>query len=104
MSNFILGTNTSSFDTAAYLYDNGGPAGNYGNNRNDNFTIFQGGALGIILELQEMDTEDPYDSLRITVGSFTRTYWGNQTDTLIFDDLTANVNIYFKSNSKFKNC
>ena len=99
VSNFILGTNTSSFDTAAYLYDNGGPAGNYGNNRNDNFTIFQGGALGIILELQEMDTEDPYDSLRITVGSFTRTYWGNQTDTLIFDDLTANVNIYFKSNT-----
>ena len=99
VSNFILGTNANSSDTAGYLYDNGGPAGNYGNNRNDNFTIFQGGALSIILELQEMDTEDPYDSLRITVGSFTKTYWGSQTDTLIFDDLTANVNIYFKSNT-----
>lgn len=99
VSNFILGTNSTTTDTAGYLYDNGGPAGNYGNNRNDNFSISQSGALGIILELQEMDTEDPYDSLKITVGGISATYWGTQTDTLIFDDLTSNVTINFKSNS-----
>ena len=86
-------------DTTGFLYDNGGPGGNYTDNRNDVFYINPTGESGIVIEIFQMNTESPYDSLTIDVNNQHYVYWGNATDTLVLDNMNQSILIRFKSNS-----
>ena len=59
------GTNISS-DSSGYLYDSGGPNGNYGNNESHSFNIDRPlGAIQLRVQFISFATESPYDSLAI---------------------------------------
>ena len=99
VQSFNINSSASTADTTGYLYDNGGPGGNYSDNRNDLFYINSTGESGIIIEIFQMNTESPYDSLSIDFSNQHYAYWGNVTDTLVLDNMNQNILIRFKSNS-----
>ena len=99
VQSYNINTFTSTNDTSGFLYDNGGPGGNYTDNRNDQFQINNSGEFGIVIEIFQMDTESPNDSLTIDVNNQHYAYWGIATDTLVIENLTTNVSIRFLSNT-----
>lgn len=104
-----LPTSTSGFTTGAstsnsgFLYDNGGPLGNYSaNNFSSRIIYFDDSTLQIKITIEEMNAEVFYDSLFIlqfngidyndTIATFT----GTQTGTVIAHN---SVKICFKANA-----
>ncbi len=77
-SSLVVGTQTTALnsynisnanvtDSSGYLYDSGGPSGDYGNNENYNFYVFNNGnQLAVDITVISFDTESPYDSLKIS--------------------------------------
>lgn len=95
IQNFIMGTHSQSSDTTGFLYDNGGPAGNYGNNRNDFFQLNLGMCVAVVIELFQLNTEAPYDSLKVFFYGGQKTFSGNTTDTLLLASPYDNAPLEF---------
>lgn len=92
-------------DSSGYLYDSGGPTGNYGNNENYKVNISNNaGAITLRLEVITSNLENPYDSLFILSTEdngdilMADTLTGTKTLTRYFD-LYYSVSIRFKSNA-----
>lgn len=72
------------------IYDNGGPAGNYANNSNDEFQLWAFGNDSAVLfkvEVVQMNVEGPYDSLEIySYNDYEnrQVFTGNRTGTFYF--------------------
>ncbi|MBL0145492.1 MAG: hypothetical protein IPP48_06755 [Chitinophagaceae bacterium] len=114
-SSAIIGTNLptstgasisiSSNDNSGFIYDNGGPSGNYLLNSNSSVTISQDDAtLAIKITIEELNAETFYDSLFIIYGS--SIFNGNTLDTVGISGtqlgsytFNTNVKILFKSNA-----
>ncbi len=98
IASYNLIGNTISNDSSGYLYDSGGPSGNYGNNENFQHTIFYTSAdqLAIDLTVLSNNLESPYDSLIIFDNSGHRyVLLGTSTGTYRF---FSQITIQFKSN------
>jgi Head domain of trimeric autotransporter adhesin len=95
----MTATVQSVFEEWGYLYDSGGPSGNYSNNENKTFSIQLNLDEVLRLCILNNNLENPYDSLIIRANGYSFSYVGIQTDTLyLFDHITGNVDIQFKSN------
>ena len=103
-------TNNASSDipsslNSGFIYDNGGPAGNYLANSNSNIRIFKDDSTLLIkINVEEMAAEVFYDSLFFIYG--TTLTDGNTLDTIGISgsqtgnySFNTNVKILFKSNS-----
>jgi hypothetical protein len=95
---FVITTGNSGF-----IYDNGGPAGNYSANNFSNASIvFDDSTFQIKITVEEMNAEIFYDSLFILQQNGTlytdtiATFTGTQTGTVIAN---KSVRIYFKTNN-----
>ena len=91
-------------DSSGYLYDSGGPAGNYGNNENLFATISPGnGAVTLRIQVISNNLENPYDSLIIQLSdphSSADTLTGTETTTRYFDlYYDGGIALSFKSNA-----
>jgi hypothetical protein len=101
LSSFFMDNNFGIFDSSGYIYDSGGPLGNYGNNDAFNRVIFfPNGSLNCRLQLINLITESPYDSLRISQGSVNYTFYGNLTNQVLnFPAAGGSVILTFISNA-----
>jgi len=68
---FICGAITSSNSVSGFLYDSGGPTGNYSNNQNCGFLIQPTCADSIFLSFSQFNTESGYDYIRVYDGPST---------------------------------
>ena len=100
-----IGSTTSLSGSSGYIYDNGGPAGNYLANSNSSVTISKNDTTVLIkISIEEMNAEIFYDSLFIIYGSDFLD--ANTLDTISLSGTTLgnysfnnNVKILFKSNA-----
>jgi hypothetical protein len=95
--------NISITGNSGFIYDNGGPAGNYSaNNFTSSLISFDDSTLQIKITVEEMNAEIFYDSMFIVQlkgNTFTdtlATFTGTQTGTVT---ATNSVRIYFKTNN-----
>jgi hypothetical protein len=93
-----LTVNSFSTDSSGYLYDSGGPLGNYGNNENFVYAIFPiSYQLATDINVLSNNLESTYDSLIISDNSGHRyVLLGSTTGSYRF---FGTVGIQFKSNS-----
>lgn len=94
----MTGTNHVFSDNSGYIYDSGGPSGNYGNNENTKALISPGnGHLATILQVVSNSLENTHDSLTISDNEGHQ-YILKGTTTGTFR-LFGTVTIIFKSNA-----
>jgi PKD repeat protein len=116
---YIMGTSRTVTGCALTIYDNGGAAGNYGNNRNDTMTILSGtpGTPSVIITLVEGDvanddslfiynsnTADP--SRLVYLGPLNGAFFNNSNMVILgdwstyatIDNPTGAITLRFKSN------
>jgi polyhydroxyalkanoate synthesis regulator phasin len=93
-----LTVNSYSSDSSGYLYDSGGPSGNYGNNENFTYTIYPSGyQLATDIIVLSNNLESTYDSLIVTDDVGHRyVLLGTTTGS---HRIFGTVHILFKSNS-----
>jgi hypothetical protein len=98
-----IGGNVNATGNSGFIYDNGGPAGNYSaNNFSSSQLSFDDSTLQIKITVEEMNAEIFYDSMFIVQlkgNTFTdtlATFTGTQTGTVT---ATNSVRIYFKTNN-----
>jgi trimeric autotransporter adhesin len=83
-------------DSSGFLYDSGGPSGNYGNNEDYSRVISSNTALAIDVEVISNNLESPYDSLTIEdVYGLRYVLTGNERGRYRFN---SGVMVRFKSN------
>ena len=100
LPSYNMGTAVTSSDSSCYIYDSGGPSGNYNNNENINFTLsFPANSQLCKIQIVSLATEFPYDSLRIYQGSETYTFAENATNQTIYFTSTGVVSLNFRSNA-----
>ena len=96
-------TNGATYTTiSGFLYDSGGPSGNYSNNENSSVLITPvntPNANGLIrIQVLTNNLENPYDSLFITDGPDSYVFTGTQTGSFNLI-LNPSVQVRFKSNA-----
>ena len=94
---YNLTANVTRSDSSAYLYDSGGPVGNYGNNENFQLNMTSGtNIIAVDVQVLMNDTEGTYDSIFLT-DSYNHQYTltGNAAGSF---RLFGTVRIRFKSN------
>jgi hypothetical protein len=106
LANLVLttdGSGSSVTGNSGFIYDDGGPAGNYSaNNFSYRQISFDDSTLQVKITVEEMNVETFYDSMFIVQQSGTTyidtiaTFTGTQTGTVTATD---NVRIYFKANN-----
>jgi PKD repeat protein len=62
-------TTNSATDSIGYIFDSGGPNGNYGNNQNCQFLIIPGCNAGITITFSAFNLENSYDFLYVYDGN-----------------------------------
>ena len=99
-------TNTITTARSGLLYDNGGPNGNYGNNRGDEYSILtdplDDSTIGYKVVIEMLSLESPYDSLEIYAGGAynkREVFTGNRTGTFFFINNGAGLYMDFVSNA-----
>ena len=98
-----LNSSTTTSDLYGTIYDNGGQAGNYASNSNDQVSIstfFRDSAIQIKVEVEQMNLESPYDSLEIYSQDdyeHKQVFTGNRTGTFYFSGYN-NLVFKFRSN------
>jgi hypothetical protein len=97
ITNYNLTANASASDSSGYLYDSGGPLGNYGNNENFVFQInVTGTEIATDIIVLNNNMESPYDSLTIT-DDFGHRYLLQGTTTGTYR-IFGRVFVQFKTN------
>lgn len=100
--------NTTAITTArsGLLYDNGGPSGNYGNNRTDNYAIEKDASddstIAYKVMVESLSLESPYDTLEIySSNEYARKILltGNRTGTFYFYNNGDPLYFAFTSNA-----
>lgn len=89
-------SNQALTDSSGYIYDLGGPAGNYFNNENGNCLVAIANAALVRVQIISNNLEFPYDSLKIITQYGKHYFVGNQTDTLY---IQGYFTILFKTNA-----
>lgn len=98
--------NTNTSARSGLLYDNGGPNGNYGNNRTDEYSILTDASddstIGFKIVVESMNLESPYDSLEIYAEedfANRQVFTGNRTGTFYFINNGGGLYLDFVSNA-----
>ncbi len=92
-------SNTTYSDTSGFLFDSGGPEGNYSNGEDLTAYVAISTSQAIQLTVESMDTESPYDSLSIyndNTGVKLGVLSGSQTSVFA---IAGVVRIEFKTNT-----
>jgi hypothetical protein len=102
INSMILNGDIQASDLYGTLYDNGGQAGSYASNSNDSYTILPisgDSTILIMVEVEQMDLESPYDSIEIYSYNdydHKQVFTGNRTGIFYFN--AAEI-LYFKFRS-----
>lgn len=104
-ANMSSGTTVTSAQSGI-LYDNGGPAGNYANNSNNEYVISRNpliisdSVVGYKVIIEQMNLESPYDSLEIISDpGYKKVFTGTTTGTYYFPGGGGALTFRFRSNA-----